>query len=72
MSEIRIKLGEPALRALCRGGEVTVVNGVVGADVKLILEDIGFGPMSDCVDDAIEGKDHYKPVRVNSDGMEIQ
>lgn len=70
--EIRIKLGEPALRALCREGEVTVVNAIIGADVKMILSDIGFGPMSDCVDDAISGKDHYKAVRVNSDGDEVQ
>lgn len=68
--ELRIKLDEPAFRALCRGGEVTVKTRE-NIDVKMILADIGFGPMSDCVDDAISGKDHYKPVKVNCDGKEL-
>lgn len=70
MQEIRIKLAEPALRALCRGGEVTIKTK--DAEVKMILADIGFGPMSDCVDDAISGIDHYKPVTTNDLGEEIQ
>lgn len=66
-SEVRIVLGEKAFRALCRGGEVTVVEkGEVVA--KIILSDIGFGPMSDCVDDAIAGKDHYKAETVSAEG----
>ena len=68
--EIRIKLGEPEFRALCRGGEVTCKNNY-NIPVKLILADIGFGPMSDAVDDAIGGKDHYKGVTVNNEGVVI-
>lgn len=69
-TELRIKLAEPALRALCRGGEVTVKTRD-GDTVKMILADIGFGPMADCVDDAIAGKDHYKPVVTDCHGEEL-
>lgn len=69
--ELRIKLDEPGFRALCRGGEVTVKTRD-GHVVKMILADIGFGPMADAVDDSIAGKDHYKPVVTDDYGKEIQ
>lgn len=54
---VKITLGEPHLRTLIRGGELQVWrNGVL---VRMILSDIGWPVIQKCLDDAIDGKDHY-------------
>jgi hypothetical protein len=62
--ETRIILGAEAYRALVRGGEVTVKD----ANVKLILQDIGFAIMETAIYDARDKRDLYKPVTVTADG----
>lgn len=58
--DIRIRLEEPELRALLRGGELTLESKNKNLTVKMVLADIGFDQIQKCLDDAIEGKDHYK------------
>lgn len=67
MKEIRIKLDEPELRALLRGGELTLVSDRQNAKVIMILSDIGFDQIQNCLNDAIKGKDHYKPLEASLD-----
>lgn len=67
MKEIRIKLEEPEIRALLRGGELTLKSDRQGAKVIMILSDIGFDEMQNCLNDAMDGKDHYKPHETSLD-----
>ncbi len=67
MKEIRIKLDEPELRTLLRGGELTLKSGRHDTTVKMILSDIGFDQIQSCLDDAANGKDHYKPHTASMD-----
>lgn len=54
---VYIKLGEPELRCLIRGGEVTFKK----SGVHMILADIGFIAIDKLVGDAMDSKEHYKP-----------
>lgn len=67
MKEIRIKLEEPELRALLRGGELTLKSDRQNATVIMILSDIGFDEVQNCLNDAKNGKDHYKPHEASLD-----
>ncbi|MBL7672253.1 MAG: hypothetical protein JNM39_17370 [Bdellovibrionaceae bacterium] len=67
MKEVRIKLEEPELRALLRGGELTLKSKRQAAKVILILSDIGFDEMQKCLNDAMDEKDHYKPHEASLD-----
>jgi hypothetical protein len=67
VKEIRIKLDEPELRTLIRGGELTLTSGRHDTTVEMILSDIGFDQIQKCLDDAVDGKDHYKPHLGNMD-----
>lgn len=59
--ELRIKLDELELRTLLRGGELTLESKATNTRVRMILSDIGFDQIQNCLNDAVEGKDHYKP-----------
>lgn len=67
MKEIRIKLDEPGLRTLLRGGELTLKSDRQDTVVKMILSDIGFDQIQNCIDDAVNGKDHYEPYMASMD-----
>lgn len=67
LKEIRIKLDEPELRTLLRGGELTLKSGRHDTTVRMLLSDIGFDQIQQCIDDAVEGKDHYKPYTGSMD-----
>lgn len=65
--ELRIKLDELELRTLLRGGELTLESKATNTKVKMILADIGFDQIQKCLNDVIEGKDHYKPHTASMD-----
>ena len=56
-ASIKLSLGEEHLRALIRGGEVKTSSQ--GVEVRMILKDIGFVRIQECLDDAKAGKETY-------------
>lgn len=49
------------------GGELTLVSDRQNAKVIMILSDIGFDQIQNCLNDAMNGKDHYKPLEASLD-----
>lgn len=69
-TERRIVLEHEAFNALVRGGELTV-HMEDGSTVKMILRDIGFNKMQNCIDSAKAGFFHYKGATAKCDGTVI-
>ena len=49
--EFRIRLDEPELRTLLRGGELALESKSKNITVKMILADIGFDQIQKCLDE---------------------